>query len=97
VTLAVALSVVPVIGRALALKRRLDRLKDHQLFVALNAAQTDLESVERSFGALSAHARALRSALDQITESLAAIRRVAHPDGLAELKTQFASLLGVLR
>ncbi|MDP9016973.1 MAG: hypothetical protein M3N19_01465 [Candidatus Eremiobacteraeota bacterium] len=91
------LSVVPVIGQGLALKRRIDTLKDHQVFVALSAVHTDLESVERSFSALSAHIQALRAALVEISESSAALRRIPQTTGLAELKTQFAALLNVLR
>ncbi|GAC1393070.1 MAG: hypothetical protein NVSMB31_11980 [Vulcanimicrobiaceae bacterium] len=97
VFLGMAISVIPVVGQALALKRRISTLEDNQLFVALSGAQTDLESLKRSFGALSSHVGALRVALDRITDSINSIRRLGLTKEIGQLKAQFRSLLSVLR
>ena len=61
---------MPVIGRALALKRRIERMGDSQLFVALSASQTSAENLPRVISALEMQVDALQRALQSLREAL---------------------------
>lgn len=97
VALLVAASVIPVVGLSLALKRRLEKLADNQLFIALGAAQTDASSLQRSLPALESETVRLKAAAGSLREALRAWTELQTFSQLRELRTEFRALLNVLR
>ena len=96
IAIGVGFSIVPVIGRALALKRRLNALSDSQLFVAMSAAETDFTSLQRSLAKLTAQLDAVKVAFDAARLSIALT--AASPIGghVRSIKTAFRELLEVV-
>ena len=95
--LLVAASIIPVIGKALALKSRCEKLADGQLFIALGAAQTDASSLQRSLPALEREVAALQLATTRLHESLGSWRHVDTFAEVRDLRTKFHALINALR
>ena len=96
VAIAVAGSALPVLGRALALRRRLQKLSDNQLFVALGAAHTAAESLPRSTAALQAQIAALTRAVQSVREAIRMVRGTTISARAHDAKSSWAALLDLL-
>ena len=90
-------SIIPVVGKALALQRRLERLADSQLFIALSAAQTDASSLQRSIPELEKQVAALQSALASLRDAIVALRNLPLYQEIRDVRASFAALAKALR
>lgn len=93
----VAVASLGAVRQALRIKRRLGTLKDRQLFLALDNAEAKMLHLQRSVTMLNAQFAAIKTALDQVRESITTIRTLGMGDQLARLKREAGSLFGVLR
>ncbi|MFN2527508.1 MAG: hypothetical protein ABR584_02190 [Candidatus Baltobacteraceae bacterium] len=97
VALIVAASIIPVAGRAIALKRRLQRLADSQLFIALSAAQTDASSLQKSIPELQREGAALQAAAFALRDAIAEAKSLPLVAQVRDVRAQFRALVDVLR
>lgn len=97
IALVVAASIIPVVGKALALKRRLKNIADSQLFIALSAAQTDASSLQRSIPDLERQVAALQAAAVALRNAVAEVKQLPLVAELRDVRAQFRALIEVLR
>jgi len=97
IALLVAASIIPVVGRAIALKRRLDNLADRQLFIALGAAQTDASSLQKSIPELQREVAALQAAGFGLRDAVAEAKRSPLVAQMRDVRAQFRALVDILR
>lgn len=93
----VAIASLSVVRQLLRLKRRTTAMADHQVFVAVAAAQSDFTSLNASVAALSRQAAALKLAVEHVRESVGSLAGVRESISLGGLKSQVRDLLSVLR
>lgn len=92
-----AVGAVPVIGRAMALQRRLERLQDAQLFVSASAAPADFASLKRSLEALTVQVQALTAGFAAVRAAFSSFPVAILKAQAADLRTAISDLRSVLR